>query len=334
MEKASMEKASMEKASMEKASRIPAAATIGVFDGVHRGHQELLKRVAAAARDLPGVAVAVTFSRHPLAVLNPARCPAPLTTVEERRALLLAQGITEVKVIEFDRAMSKLSAREFLEAVLLDRYALKVLVVGPDFAMGRDRAGDVAALAAIGSELGFRLEVVEPVAGLGGPVSSTRLRQALAAGEMDGVRELLGRHYQLAGTVVVGHGRGREIGFPTANLAIEEGKMLPGDGVYAALASVGSDLNWQPAVVNVGVAPTFGEGERRVEIHLLRGADEPGASLGDSDLRGRRLAVRFVARLRGEQRFPGVEALRAQIQADITAAWVHLERRPARSGIS
>jgi riboflavin kinase/FMN adenylyltransferase len=298
------------------ADRPRAAATIGVFDGVHRGHQDVLARVVAAAQSINGAAVAVTFARHPLAILDPQACPVPLSTVEERRAAIAAQGIDDVIVLDFDAAMSRLSAREFLQTALLRRYDLKVLVVGPDFAMGKDRAGDVQALHRLGDEIGFALQVAGPVIDPdGSAVSSTRLRQALAQGEVDRVRELCGREYVLTGRVVGGHGRGRELGFPTANLDVDGPKMLPGDGVYAALARVGegvhADATWRPAVINVGLAPTFGEGERRVEIHLLD---------AEEDLRGERLAVRFVARLRGEVRFADVAALKAQIAADVATA--------------
>ncbi len=317
-----------------RTARPPAAATIGVFDGVHRGHQALLERVVRAARNCGGVPVVVTFARHPLAVLAPERCPAPLSTGDERRALLIANGIAEVLALDFDRAMSELTAREFLDRVLLRRYDLRVLVVGPDFAMGRGRRWDAVELVALGSELGFTVEEVSRVAALGGPVSSTRLRQAVAAGDVGLARELLGRDYMIGGTVVAGHGRGRGLGFPTANLAIEDGKMLPADGVYAAFAArrpagtgaaavpgppaPGPDwlgmtaaLDWRPAVVNIGRAPTFGGAERRVEVHVLDQA---------ADLRGEWLLVRLVARLRGEMRFPDAEALVAQIAADVAMA--------------
>jgi riboflavin kinase/FMN adenylyltransferase len=309
-----------------------AAATIGVFDGVHRGHQSLIDRVVRAARSLPGVAVAVTFARHPLAVLAPDRCPEPLSTVEERRALLRAHGIADVIALDFDRAMSALTAREFLDRVLLRRYDLRVLVVGPDFAMGRNRRGDLAALGALGAELGFTLDVVAPVPALGGPVSSTRLRRAIAEGDVGVARELLGRDYEIGGRVVSGHGRGRGLGYPTANVAVDPGKMVPADGVYAArvalvpvLPAAGGDpgatagVPWQPAAVNIGLAPTFGGTERRVEVHVL---DFGG------DLRGGQLFVRFVARLRGEMRFPDAGALRTQIAADIARARALLERDP------
>jgi riboflavin kinase/FMN adenylyltransferase len=309
--------------------RRPAAATIGVFDGVHRGHQALLARVVEAARSVGGVPVVVTFARHPLAVLAPERCPEPLTTGEERWALLTARGITEVVALDFDRAMSELTAREFLERVLLRHFDLRVLVVGPDFAMGRGRRGDRAELLTLGVELGFTVEEVTPVLALGKPISSTRLRQAIAAGDVAVARELLGRDYVINGPVVQGHGRGSGLGFATANLAVEAGKMLPADGVYAAFAARGAagagsppavppaevspaaDPDWLPAVVNIGRAPTFGGTERRVEVHVLDLT---------ADLRGERLQVRLVARLRGEVRFPDAAALVAQIRADVDQA--------------
>ncbi len=322
-------------------TRPPAVATIGVFDGVHRGHQALLARVVARARSCDGIPVAVTFSRHPLAVLAPERCPPPITTVEERRALIRAHGIEEVIALDFDVAMSRRTAREFLADILLERYDLRVLVVGPDFAMGHDRQGDLAALGSLGADLGFTLEVVEPIPARGGRVSSTRLRRAIAAGEVEVARELLGRDYEIGGLVVGGHGRGRDIGFATANLAPDEGKMVPADGVYAArvapraappertspAAAVEADAApragdawpagvWRPAVVNIGHAPTFGGGERRVEVHVLD---------FDGDLRGRHLRVRLVARLRGEMCFPDPGALAAQIGADVVRARVLLD---------
>lgn len=319
----------------QESARPKAAATIGVFDGVHLGHQALLASVTRAARSFHGTAVAITFTRHPLSVLNPERCPAPLTTVDERQALLLAHGIDVVLALDFDQEMSRLTARSFLERVLLARFELKTLVVGPDFAMGRDRKGDLAGLRQLGDELGFVVEVVDPVPAAGGKVSSTRLRRALADGEVDVARELLGREYRLSGTVVSGHGRGRTIGFPTANLTVDEKKMLPGDGVYAALAADGTMAGspgpepggeaprWRQAVVNIGTAPTFDGSERRVEIHVLD---------FDADLHGKRLDVRFVARLRGERRFADVRALRAQIEADVAVARELLAELPEETG--
>ncbi len=301
-----------------------AAATIGVFDGVHRGHQALIAQVVRAARRVGGIPVAVTFSRHPLAVLAPERCPPPVTTVSERQALIMAHDIAEVVALDFDREMSRLSARAFLDKVLLSRYDLKVLVVGPDFAMGQDRQGDLEALEALGAELGFTVEVVAPVSGRGGPVSSTRLRQAIAAGEVVVARDLLGRSYEIGGSVTTGFGRGRGLGFPTANLRVDPGKMLPADGVYAVQVRLGPGGHqgdpaspdwrsgeWRTGVVNIGLAPTFAVGERRVEVHILDFA---------GDLGGRRLVIRFLARIRGEQRFPDASALKAQITADVATA--------------
>jgi riboflavin kinase/FMN adenylyltransferase len=307
-----------------------AAVTIGVFDGVHRGHQALLGRVVAAARRIGGVPVCVTFSRHPLALLNAARCPAPLASVEERVALLKAHGMAEVIVLDFDPAIAALSARAFIARFILPRYDLKVLVAGPDFAMGHGREGDLPALAELGRTMGFELEVVAPIGRTaGGRISSTELREAIRAGDLALAKELLGRDVEIQGVVVSGAGRGRGLGAPTANLEVARERLLPADGVYAGFAQVlgpesgaadsggpavpsgtaeDEDL---PAVVNIGLAPTFGGNARRVEVHLLD---------VDRDLVGTALRVRLVARLRDERRFPDPEALKAQIAADVARA--------------
>jgi len=303
-----------------------AAATIGVFDGVHRGHQALLARVVAAARRIGGQAVVVTFHRHPLAVLAPERCPPAVIGPEERAALLKSYGIDAVIALEFDAAVAGLSAREFLEQVLASRYNLKVLVIGPDFAMGRGRAGDARALSELGQEVGFTVEIVSPVAGQAGErISSTQLRNAIRAGDLAAAREQLGRDLEIRGRVVSGAGRGRGLGAPTANLEVDSTRLLPADGVYAALVRVEAPgkapaPEERPAVVNIGLAPTFGGNERRVEVHLLD---------LDQDLRDWMLAVRLVARLRGEQRFPDAAALKAQIAADVARARVLIAARLA-----
>lgn len=308
-----------------------AAVTIGVFDGVHRGHQALLGQVVDEAQRIGGVPVCVTFSRHPLALLNAARCPAPLARVEERVALLKAHGMAEVIVLDFDPAIAALSAREFIARYILPRYDLKVLVAGPDFAMGHGREGNLPALAELGRAMGFELEVVSPIGRTaGGRISSTQLREAIRAGDLALARELLGRDVEIRGEVVSGAGRGRGLGAPTANLAVDPERLLPADGVYAGFAQVlgpesggaadsggpavprgTADDEQLPAVVNIGLAPTFGGNERRVEVHLLD---------FDRDLGGMALRVRLVARLRDERRFPDPEALMAQIAADVARA--------------
>lgn len=308
------------------AKRPPAAATIGVFDGVHRGHQALLARVVAAARRIGGQAVVVTFHRHPLAVLAPDRCPPAVIGPEERAALFESYGIDAVIALEFDATVAGLSAREFLEQVIAPRYDLQVLVIGPDFAMGRGRAGDAKALTELGQELGFAVEIVSPVAGQAGErISSTQLRNAIRAGDLAAAREQLGRDLEIRGPVVTGAGRGRGLGAPTANLALDPTRLLPADGVYAALVRVAAPggtpgRDERPAVVNIGLAPTFGGNERRVEVHVLD---------LDQDLHDCVLTVRLVARLRGELRFPDPAALKAQIAADIARARVLIAERLA-----
>lgn len=309
-------------------ARPKAAATIGVFDGVHRGHQALLTRVMAAARRIQGHSVVVTFHRHPLAVLDPARCPPAVTSPTERAAFLTSYGIDTVIGLEFDATVAGLSAREFLAQVLSPRFDLKVLIVGPDFAMGRGRAGDARALAELGQELGFTVEIVPPIVGEGGErVSSTQLRDAIRAGDLPRARAQLGRDVEVRGEVVTGAGRGRGLGTPTANLAVDPERLLPGDGVYAALVRVaapGQPLDEaepdRPAVVNIGVAPTFGGESRRIEVHVLD---------VERDLVGSMLAVRLIERLRGEERFPSPEALRAQIARDVARARIVLAARMA-----
>jgi riboflavin kinase/FMN adenylyltransferase len=314
------------KAGSGSGARPQAAATIGVFDGVHLGHQALLARVVAWARRIEGRSVVVTFHRHPLAVLDPARCPPAVTSPAERAALLMSYGIDTVIGLEFVAAIARLSAREF--QVLSPRFDLRALVVGPDFAMGRGRAGDARALAELGRELGFTVEIVTPIVGEGGErVSSTQLRDAIRAGDLGRARAQLGRDVEVRGEVVTGAGRGRGLGAPTANLALEPDRLLPADGVYAALArGAGMGLPGasaeveRPAVVNIGVAPTFGGEGRRVEVHVLD---------LDRSLVGTLLAVRLIERLRGEERFPNPEALRAQIAADVERARAVLAARMA-----
>ncbi|MGD8395754.1 MAG: bifunctional riboflavin kinase/FAD synthetase [Candidatus Eiseniibacteriota bacterium] len=305
-------------------SRPAAVATIGVFDGVHRGHCTLLDLVKQRAREHDAITVAMTFARHPLAVLAPNRCPPSLTTLRQRAQLLKAQGIERVHILDFDRRMANLSARAFLEHVVLARFHLKVLVAGPDFAMGRDREGDLGALGRLGEELGFELVPV-PALPLGGaPISSSRIRTVVRDGDVALAAHMLGRPYAVEGLVETGAGRGREIGVPTANVAVAPEILLPANGVYVARVDVPGSREPCPAVVNVGIAPTFGGTRRRLEAHLL---DFTG------NLVGCRLAVGFVERLRGEHRFESIEALTAQIESDIVRARAMLaEEELARVG--
>lgn len=285
--------------------------TIGNFDGVHRGHRTLIARTTAEATQRGARAVALTFDPHPAAVLRPDAVPAALQSLEERTALLRESGCDEVVVVPFDAAFAAQGPEEFVDRLLVDRLAAELVVVGTNFRFGRAAAGDVALLIALGEQRGFGVEAIGLVDLGDGPVSSSALRSQLAAGDVEVVARGLGRPFSLTGEVVHGEGRGRTIGIPTANVAVAEGRVLPADGVYACWA--GSEGGGRtPAVVNVGWRPTFAGTSRSVEAHLLVD-DGP-------DLYGQRLTLEFVARVRGEQRFEGSEALVARIHEDIRMA--------------
>jgi riboflavin kinase/FMN adenylyltransferase len=280
--------------------------TVGNFDGVHLGHRAVLAELEASAAPRGGFALAVTFEPHPVAVVRPDRAPELLTTLDEKIALMGATGLAALLVVDFTRELAAASAAEFLAWLGVGRGSH--LVLGHDFHMGRDRACDVGGLSALGARLGYGLDVVPPVEYLGAPVSSSRIREALAAGDPESAAEMLGRAYTLSGRVVAGEGVGAGLGAPTANLAIPEGKLLPGDGVYyATIPSLGGF----PAVLYVGTRPTFGEGARTAEVHVLD---------LDLDLKGGELVVEVRRRLRGDRRFSNREALAAQIRADLAAA--------------
>ena len=280
--------------------------TIGVFDGVHRGHRHVLGRLDEIAREAGRTSIVLTFRNHPASVLRPDFDARYLTTLDDRLRLIREAGVDLLVPITFDVGLSRLTAREF--AVLLrSRLLMRDLVVGPDFAMGRNRDGDVAALAALGREVGFSLHVVGPLLDdAGQPIRSTHVRDALSKGDVADAAGLLGRNYTLSGTVVAGHGRGGPLGFPTANLEVPAGMAVPADGIYATWAHVGGERRM--AATSIGVRPTFGEGERTVEAFILD---------FDGDLYGREVCLEFVGWLRPEARFDTVEALREQVQRDV-----------------
>jgi len=287
---------------------------IGVFDGVHLGHQYIagyVKRQALVRDYLPGV---VTFRQHPQQVLSPETQLPRLTSLEERISLLHGLGIELVVPLSFTPELARLPARDFV-ALLQKHLKMQGLVVGPDFALGRGREGDVFTLHALGKELGFWVDVVSPKKINGEVVSSTNVRQALAEGDMPRVKRLLGRPYVLSGQVGHGAERGRQLGFPTANLEVDSHQALPGDGVYATRAYLGNHA--YPSVTNIGTRPTFGPGEQTVEVYLL------GFEAG---LYGQELRVELAGRLRGEKRFSSPEELKAQISKDVEQAISILEK--------
>lgn len=296
------------------------ALAVGNFDGVHRGHQALVAAAVEEARARGGTPAVLTFEPHPSRVLFPERAASTLMTLDQKAEVLATLGIERVGVLEFTRALADRTAAEFAREILLDTLEARSVVVGPDFRFGRGRGGDAQALAGLGRDLGFAVRVVEPVLDDGEPVSSTRIREAIEAGRVDRAAELLGRTYFVDGRVVEGDRRGRTLGFPTANLDLEN-ETVPAGGVYACWCRVlEAAPDPRPAAVNIGRRPTF-DGERTtVEAHLLG---------FEGDLYGRRLRLEFVERLRAEQRFAGPDALRAQIQADVSRAAAVL-RAPSR----
>ncbi|MEZ4393737.1 MAG: bifunctional riboflavin kinase/FAD synthetase [Polyangiales bacterium] len=288
----------------------PTALAIGNFDGVHRGHKHLLGMVREAAGRLGGDAVALTFEPHPTRVLAPERARPILTGLDRKLELLAAEGLDAAVVLRFDQGFAAQSPEEFVSSVIASLDAREVFV-GEDFRFGHARAGDGAALIRLGEVYGFTARVVAQVADAGGEtVSSSRVRERLAEGDLAGARRMLDRDFDLDGVVIPGQRRGRTLGFPTANLATPC-EALPKDGVYAVRARVlGGDDRDHPAVMNLGVRPTVAAG-RSVEVHLLD---------GDHDLYGRTLRVTFVARIRDERRFDGLDALVAQIRRDADEA--------------
>lgn len=285
------------------------AVTVGNFDGVHLGHRELVARTVSEARGAGGTAVVLTFDPHPARLLTPARAPRELTTLPQKEELLAGLGIDRLAVVPFTRELAALPADAFVRDVLVGALGARIVVVGEPFRFGHRKQGDVARLAALGGELGFAVRALAPVLQGGEPVSSSRVREALRVGDVGTARALLGRPHFVDGRVVRGDGRGRTLGVPTANLE-PENEVVPARGVYAGRCRL-ADGAERLAVVNVGRRPTFGGGRIRVEAHLLD---------FDGDLDGTRIRLVFEARLRGERRFAGPEALVAQIRRDVARA--------------
>ena len=286
----------------------PGAVALGAFDGIHLGHRAILGRAVTLARERGLEALACTFDPHPLEVLQPDRAPLPITTLVDRLQLIAETGIDTAVVVAFTRALAALEPEAFVRDALAGTLRAREIVVGFNHRFGRGARGDARLLETLGPSLGFRTHVVAPLEVDGVPVSSSEIRAALGRGDLERATRLLGRPYALGGEVVRGAGRGRTLGFPTANVRMD--LRLPlAPGVYVCRARVGPAE--YRAVVNAGVRPTFGETELAVEAHLL---DFSG------DLYGQRINLTFLRRLREERRFPSVEALREQIVADVAAA--------------
>jgi len=279
--------------------------TIGVFDGVHLGHKHLIAQLTELARKQGLVSGVVTFSRHPREVLAPQTRLPFLTDLDQRIELLKNEGVGAVITLSFTPELARLSPKEFL-GKLKKHLRMRGLVIGPDFALGRNREGNTDALRHLGEEMGFSLTVVPPLKINGEVVSSTAVRKALTEGDMKRVQSLIGRPFRLHGRVVTGDKRGIELGFPTANLDTEAEQALPAEGVYTSRACI--DDQSYPAMTNIGRHPTFGGSQRLVEVYLL---DYEG------DLYGRELTVDIIDRLRGEIKFDTPEELKKQIAEDV-----------------
>jgi len=305
----------------------PTVLTIGNFDGVHRGHQTLLARLLGVAAELDAVGGLITFDPHPLAVLRPEHAPLLLTTPHERLQVAAQLGLGVGVIQPFTPELAAVGPDTFV-GWLKQHLNLAALVAGPDFALGRNRSGNLEVLAALGEEMGYRLVVIDPVEWGEHSVRSNAIRALLTQGKVDEAATMLGRPYHATGIVIPGDRRGRTIGTPTANMQLPPNKLWPADGVYATRTYVhqvnksdGSGPVVYSSVTNLGVRPTVDGTQHRFETHLLDFPDPDGpAELADGDLYGRTLTVEFIARLRGEVRFDGLPALIAQIQRDIEAA--------------
>lgn len=293
-------------------SQLPAevrqgVVSIGNFDGVHLGHVHIVQRLREMGQRLGGPTVVFTFDPPPARILRPQQAP-PLLTWTERKAELLAElGVDVMVAYPADEAFLRLEAREFFDQILCDALAARGMLEGPDFFFGRARSGTIEVLREFCVAAGIALEVASPVMQDDQPVSSSRIRALVAAGLIDEARRMLTAPYRVRGLVIHGAGRGRTLGFPTANLGQPE-TLLPGDGIYAGRASVDGAI-W-PAAISVGPNPTFGEGARKVEVFLI------GFS---GDLYDRVLEVDFLTRLRDIRKFGSVEQLVAQMNADVEA---------------
>ena len=291
---------------------LPAAArggavSIGNFDGVHRGHVAIVRRLLERAQEVGGRAIVFTFDPHPVRILRPDRCPPPLTWTERKAELLAAQGVDWIVAYPTDEALLQLSAAEFFERIVRHALAARALVEGPNFFFGHNREGTIDRLRELAAAAHISLDVVPPVVVEGAIVSSSRVRELIRSGYVERAAKLLSAPYRIRGMVTHGAGRGTKIGFPTANLGAVD-TLLPAQGVYAGNAWVG-DASW-PAAINLGPSPTFGDSSIRVEVYLI-GLDEP--------LYGQPLEVDFLARLRDIRPFDSPELLAQQLARDVDA---------------
>lgn len=289
----------------DAASERNTTVTIGVFDGVHRGHCYLLSELLKLSPQDHDTAV-VTFINHPASIINPDFKVSFLTSTSQKVELLKDQGVKIVIPLDFSKSLSEVTARDFAQ-MLVDLLNMKGLVLGPDCAIGRNREGDASLLEKLGLEMGFWVKTVTPFTDDGRTIRSRVIRESISNGDIVQANTLLGRHFQLSGTVIHGDKRGRELGFPTANLSINNDLLLPGDGIFAAWAHINGKRYM--SATSIGIRPTFGLSERLVEAYIL---DFSG------DLYGQNIDLKFVERIRGQEAFANIESLIHQVNEDVT----------------
>jgi len=288
--------------------------TLGNFDGVHLGHQEIFRRLKARASELKTQALVLTFDPHPVRVLRPAMSPDLITPLEEKLRLIAECGIDGVVLADFTKEFAAQHPGSFVDEVLCEKLSARYVIVGHDFTFGRGKEGTIDSLKEMGERKGFDVEVVEALVSEGEIVSSTRIRGLIAGGDVSAAAALLGRNYSIYGEVVKGDGRGRSLGFPTANIA-SHGELFPENGVYAV--EIELEKKRMSGIANVGVRPTFGGGERTIEAHIFD---------FDGSLYGEVVRLDFVGRVRDEISFSGPEELSRQIRQDIVEAKNILKR--------
>jgi len=287
--------------------------TVGVFDGVHLGHKQLISELLKQAGRKGMLSGIVTFRQHPEDLLNSKKKLPFLTDVKTRARLLREEGVDIIVPLSFTEELSRLDSRRFI-GLLVKYLKMRGIIIGSDFALGKGREGDTVKLRRLGDEMGFEVTVVPPLKINREVVSSTSIRKAMAEGDMEKVHRLTGRYFSLHGKVVTGAGRGDGLGFPTANLDVNSGQALPPDGVYAGLAHINGKI--YQSMTNVGKDPTFGAAERTIESYLI---DYSG------DLYGHELSVDFVAKLRNERKFASAEELKKQVAEDVKRGKTILE---------
>ncbi|MDH4099329.1 MAG: bifunctional riboflavin kinase/FAD synthetase [Nitrospirota bacterium] len=290
--------------------------TLGNFDGVHLGHRSIFQKIRKRARDLGGTSVVFTFEPHPLKVITPEKSPLLLNTPARREQLIEDTGIDMLVLAEFTQSFAEMEPALFVEKILWEKIGPAEIHVGPDYAFGKGRKGTISLLEELGGKLGFTVTVEEPFLLDGQVVSSTRVRDCLARGDMAGAARLLGRHYSIEGEVIGGAGRGHSLGFPTANIRTPN-ELTPRDGVYAVFVEV--EGRWYEGAANLGTNPTFGEGGMNYEVHIFDFHDA---------IYQKQVRIHFVERIREERKFDTVDQLVQQIRADVEIARLLLAQNP------